>query len=729
MSKSGQAGLSRRSFLLGSAAIGTGLTVGVYLNRNDAPDLSAIPAEAAGRVKLDWVPQAYVHIGTDNRVTVYSKHTEMGQGIYTGLATIVAEELDAAWEQMQVDAAPANLELYENLSWGEQATGGSSSIAYSFDQLRQAGAATRAMLVGAAAAKWQVPSAEITVRNGVIRHDASSNSSQFGDLAELAAKGTVPETVKLKAIGKYTLANKTLRRVDVEDKTNGRAKYTQDFDLPGMRIAVVAHPPRYGGKVASFDASDAKAVAGVEDVFEVPSGVAVIANSFWTAQKAREQLSIKWDESGAFKMSSQEVIEQFRSIADTEGVLARDQGSFADGIASADKVLEAEFEFPFLSHAPIEPLNCIVRWSDNKCEVWNAAQQQTTDQNTAAEILGMPVEQVEIHTLMAGGAFGRRACEDYTREALHIAKKLGPNAPVKLMWSREDDMRAGNFRPLNFHRLQAGVDADGKVTAWQHKLVGQSIASQTVPQWIENGVDGMSVHGAHDWLYDIPNIRVETHSPELPIPVLWYRGVGATHTVYSVESFIDELAALAGREPLEFRLSMLQDQPRMAAVARLAAEKSDWGSALGSGRGRGIAICKLRGTYLAQVAETSVQDDNTFSVDRVVTAIDCGQVINPDIVRAQMEGGTGFGLSSVLSDAITLRDGYVEQSNFDTYPLLRINQMPDVEVHIVPSSESPSGVGELAPMAVGAAVANALHTVTGKRYRSLPILQAGSTTI
>jgi isoquinoline 1-oxidoreductase beta subunit len=721
MNKAGQAGFSRRSFLLGGAAIGTGLTVGVYLNRDNA---SFLPDDAAGHVKLDWVPQAYVHVGVDNHVTVYSKHTEMGQGIYTGLATIVAEEMDAAWEQMEVETAPANLALYENLGWGEQMTGGSASMANSFDQLRQAGAATRAMLVNAAAAKWQVPSGEITVHDGVIRHDSSGSSSQFGDLAELAAKGVVPETVELKAIEKYTLAKRKLRRIDVEDKTNGRAKFTQDFALPGMRIAVVAHPPRFGGGVASFDATNAKAISGVDDVFEIPSGVAVIANSFWTAQKAREQLSIEWDESSAFKMSSHEIVDQFRAIADTEGVLARDQGSFVDAIATADKVLEAEFEFPLLAHAPMEPLNCIVRWSEDKCEIWNASQAQTSDQSYAAEILDLPADKIEIHTLMAGGAFGRRACEDYMREALHIAKALGPNIPVKLMWTREDDMCAGNYRPLNFHKLQAGIDADGKLIAWQHKLVGQSIASQAAPHWIENGVDGMSVNGARDWLYDVPNIRVETHSPDLPIPVLWYRGVGATHTVYSVETFLDELAALAGRESLEYRLSMLQDQPRMAAVARLAAEKSAWGTALEPGRGRGIAICKLRGTYLAQVAEISVQDDNAFSVDRVVTAIDCGLVMNPDVVQAQMEGGTGFGLSSFLTDAITLRDGYVEQTNFDAYPLLRINQMPDVEVHIVPSSESPSGVGELAPMAVGAAVANALHVATGKRYRSLPILRA-----
>ena len=725
MHRVSQAGLSRRSFLLGTAAVGAGLTVGVYLNRRNNETVTALPGDTAGRVDLEWEPQAFVRIGTDNRVTVYCKHTEVGQGIYTGMATVVAEELDASWEQMHVESAPANVELYESLSWeGEQATGGSASLKYSFDQLRQVGAATREMLVNAAAGHWDVPATEITVTSGVIHHESSGNSLTFGDLAERAAAESVPETVKLKPTEEYRFSNEAVRRVDLEEKTNGTAQFTQDFTLPGMLIAVVAHPPRFGGALISYDSTEAKAVAGVLDVFDVPTGVAVVANTFWAAHKARELLSIDWDETNAFTMSSQDIVESFKSIADTTGAIARERGSIAESFEASDNIIEAEFEFPMLSHSPIEPLNCVVRWSKDKCEIWNGAQQQTRDQMDAADILGMAMEQVEINTLLAGGAFGRRAATDYTREAMHIAKVLGPDIPVKLMWSREDDMQAGQFRPLNYHRMRAGLDADGNLTAWHHNLVGQSIASQVMPQWIDNGVDSMSVHGAHDWLYDVPNILVETHSPELPIPVLWYRGVGATHTVYSVETFVDEIASLAGREPLEYRLDMLKNQPRMAAVARLAAEKAGWGSTLGPDQGRGISICMLRGTYLAQVADVSVYDDQSFSVDRVVTAIDCGLAINPDVIRAQMEGGTGFGLSAVLGDAITLRDGYVEQTNFDQYKLLRINQMPEVDVHIVPSSEPPSGVGELAPMAVGAAVANALHVVTGQRYYNLPIIRA-----
>ena len=724
MRRNRQAGLSRRSFLISTAAVGAGLTVGTFLNRRNQQAFAALPEDATGRVDLEWDPQAFIHVGADNRVTVYCKHTEMGQGIYTGMATVVAEELDANWEQMNVESAPANLELYANFSWGEQATGGSSSLTYSFDQLRQVSAATRAMLVIAAARLWDVSAVEITVNDGVVQHEPSRNSSTFGDLAILAATESVPENVILKPTSEYRFSKQAVRRVDVADKTIGKAVFTQDFTLPGMLTAMVAHPPRFGGVVKSFDATNAKAIAGVVDIFEIPTGVAVVANNFWTAQKARDLLSIDWDETNAFTMSSQDIVERFKSMADTTGAIARDQGSVTESFAASEKLIEAEFEYPMLSHAPIEPLNCVVRWSKEKCEIWNASQEQSREQLDAADFFGLTKDQVEIHTLLAGGAFGRRACADYTHEAMHIAKVLGEDTPVKLMWSREDDMKSGQFRPLNYHRMRASLDAAGNITAWHHSLVGQSIAMQTVPAWVENGVDGMSVTGAHDWLYDVPNIRVETHSPELAIPVLWYRGVGATHTVFSVETFVDEIATLAGREPLNYRLGMLKKQPRMAAVARLAAEKAGWDSTLSPNQGRGIAICHVRGTYLAQVAEVSVHDDNSFSVDRIVTAIDCGLVINPDIVHAQMEGGVGFGLSSVLGDAITLRDGYVEQSNFDQYKLLRINQMPEVDVHIVPSAEAPSGIGELAPMAVGAAVANALHVVTGRRYHKLPITSA-----
>ncbi len=707
--------LSRRSFLFGTVAVGAGLTVGVYLTKR----------YRAGRVPVEWDPQAFVNIGSDNFVTVCCKHTEMGPGIYTGMATVVAEELDASWEQMRVEGAPANAELYSNLQSGEQMTGGSSSLAYSYEQLRMVGAATRQMLISAASISWKVPDTEITVNNGVVHHESSDRSSTFGDLAELAALQPVPDNVALKSAEQYKLIGRSLNRVDIDDKTNGTVRFTQDFRLPEMLTAVVAHAPRFGGILKSMDSEKAKAVSGVVDVVVIQTGVAVIATDFWAATKARELLSIEWDETNAFTLSSDDIEARYKTIAGTAGAVARDEGSITDSFADAHQIIQAEFEFPFLAHAPIEPLNCVVRLSEDKCEIWNAAQTQTRDQADAAKILGMAPEQIEVNMLLAGGAFGRRASKDYTVEAVQIAKALDFGIPLKLMWTREDDMRAGQYRPLNYHSLRAGINSKGDLIAWHHRLVGQSIALQESPTWVRDGVDFMSVRGASDWLYKVPNIKVETHSPELPIPVLWYRGVGSTHTVYAVETFIDEIATLTGHDALEYRLNMLQEQPRMSDVVRLVAEKANWGSTTGPGRGRGIEICKQRGTFLAQIADVSLQSDNSFSVDHVITAIDCGLTINPDVVRAQMEGGTGFGLSSTLGDEITFRDGYVEQSNFDTYRLLRINQMPIVDVHIVPSSEPPSGIGELATMTVGAAVANALYAATGERYHKLPIRLAG----
>jgi isoquinoline 1-oxidoreductase beta subunit len=713
--------ISRRSFLYGTAALGAGLTVGVYLTNRRGDTRVATPAQVADEVGFKWDPQAFVRIGTDDSVTVICKQTEMGQGIYNGMATLVAEELDASWNQMQVEGAPANNELYRNLTFGEQFTGASASLQDSFDQLRECGAAARSMLVSAAASLWNVPIDEVMVSEGVIRHNQSDRLASFGDLAESASRQPVPDRVTLKVPEHYRLMGNELPRIDVPEKTTGAAEFTQDIKLLDMLVAVVAHPPRIGATLGSFNANIAKDRKGVVDVVAIPSGVAVIAKDFWTATNARDLLQVEWDESKAITLSSAEMLAEFEVLAAKEGIIARDEGSAIDALQDADTVIEGEFRFPFLSHSAMEPLNCVVQFSDDGCEIWNSAQQQTRDQADAAKILGLAPEQVKVNMLLAGGAFGRRACKDYTVEAVHVAKASGLKVPIKLMWTREDDMLAGQYRPLNYHWLRAGLDGDGKLIAWHHRLVGQSIAAQEEPAWIVDGVDNMSVHGASDWLYSVPNIRVETHSPNYPIPVLWYRGTGGTHTVYAVETFMDELAAAAGRDSLDFRRSMLGNNPRMLNVLELAAGKANWGSTLESGRGRGISMCEQRGTYIAQVAEVSVDSDNSFSVDRVVTAIDCGLAINPDVVRAQMEGGTGFGLSSTIGDEITFKDGFVEQSNFDKYRLLRIDQMPDVDVHIVPSSEIPTGIGELAPMVIGAAVANALSAATGRRYRELPI--------
>jgi isoquinoline 1-oxidoreductase beta subunit len=675
----------------------------------------------AGDIKLEWDPQAFVRIDTDDTVTVFSKHTEMGQGVYTGLATLVAEELDADWDQIRVEGAPANVALYSNLRWGFQGTGGSSSIRNSFEQLRQVGAAARHVLIAAAAQNWKVPAEEITVNRGVVQHLQSNRRSSFGELTVSAAQQPLPDSVVLKSNERFSLIGADLPRLDVFDKTTGTAVYTQDFKLPGMLTAVVAHATRFGATIKSLDASVAKASKGVVGVYIIRSGVAVVADNFWSALKARDLLEIEWDDTNAFKQSSDELMAEFREIAKTPGPVAREVGSLDTALDEAEQIVESEFEFPYLAHSSLEPLNCIVQLSDGGCEMWNAGQFQTDDQEAVARILGLAPDQVKINMLFAGSAFGRRACKDYVAEAAHVAKAVNGTAPVKLVWTREDDMTAGQYRPLNYHRVRGGLDGDGNVIAWHHRIVGQSIAAQAKPDWVVDGLDWMSHSGVSETLYTVPNVRVESHSPEYPVPVLWYRGTEGTHNLFAVEAFIDELATAAGRDPVEFRRSMLTDQPRLLNVLELAASKADWGSTPAHGSGRGIAICKRRDTYLALVAEVSIHSDESWSVDRVVVALDCGIVINPDNARAQMEGGVGFGLSSTIADEITIKNGFVEQTNFDKYRLLRINQMPEVDVHIVESVENPGGIGDVAPMLIGPAVANALFSIRGKRYRKLPI--------
>lgn len=713
--------VDRRKFLIGTAMAGAGLTVGFYLTGRREGDRGS-PAEfRTGEIALEWDPQAFVRITADNTVTVFSKHTEMGQGVYTGLATLVAEELDADWAQIRVDGAPADVNLYANLQWGIQATGGSSSVRNSFSQLQQVGAAARYMLIAAAASKWNVAAEEVTVDRGVIEHKLSDKRATFGELAELAAKQALPESVVLKSHEKFALIGTDRPRVDVLDKTNGAAIYTQDIKLPGMLTAVVAHAPRFGATVESFDDIAAKASEGVVGVYAIPSGVAVVADSFWSALKARELLNIEWDETNAFTMGSDELMAEFREIAKTPGPVAREIGTPDTSLINAEQIVEAEFEFPYLAHAPLEPLNCVMQLTGDGCEIWNAVQYQTIDQADVSRILGLEPEQVKINMLMAGGAFGRRASKDYVAEATYVTKAVNGNAPVKLVWTREDDMTAGRYRPLNYHRIRGGLDGEGNVVAWHQQIVGQSIAAQEKPDWFIDGLDWMSHSGVTEWPYSVPNLKVESHSPEYPVPVLWYRGTESSHILFAVEAFIDELATAAGREPMEFRRAMLTEQPRQLTVMELAASKADWGSSMAHGRGRGMAIAHRRDSYIALVAEVSKHGDGSWSVDRVVVSLDCGLIINPDNVRAQLEGGVGFGLSSTIADEITIKNGYVEQTNFDSYGLLRIDQMPKVEVHLVESDEAPGGVGELAPMLIGPAVANALFSVTGQRYRKLPI--------
>jgi isoquinoline 1-oxidoreductase beta subunit len=722
--------ISRRQFLLRSVSIGAGLTLAVYLpacSREQAQP-EAGPGKAGGQSTAEpgLAPNAFVRIAADDSVTVIIKHLEMGQGAYTGLATLVAEELDAAWSQIHVEGAPANAKLYNNLFWGElQGTGGSTAIANSFEQMRKAGAAARQMLVEAAAQKWGVSAAEIKVRDGVLRHEVSGQQASFGTLAGLAAKQPVPQDVFLKQADEFRLIGKHLPRKDSRAKVNGTAIYTQDIKLPGLLTALVAHPPRFGARVRSFDAGEANSIDGVTDVVEIPGGVAVLARDFWSAKKGRDALQINWDESEAFKRGSDELMAQYKELAKRPGMSALTRGDAANTLQAADTSLEASFEFPFLAHAAMEPMNCVMNLTREGCEIWNGEQFQTADQNAVAKVLGMLPEQVKINMLYAGGSFGRRANpqSDYLVETAHIVKASRAKAPVKLVWTREDDMRAGYYRPMYFHQLKAGVDTSGNPTAWQHRIVGQSLMAGTDFEGalVKDGVDVTSVEGANNLPYAIPNIAVELHTTDVPVPVQWWRSVGSTHTAFAVETFIDQLAVSANRDPFEFRRSLLTEHPRHLGVLELAAEKAGWGGPLPAGRGRGIAVHESFNSFVAQVAEVTVRDDKTFSVDRVVVAVDCGIAVNPDIIRAQMEGGIGFGLSAALNSGITLREGRVVQSNFHDYSLLRIDQMPDVEVHIVESAQAPTGVGEPAVPVIAPAVANALYAVTGQRFDRLPL--------
>ena len=723
----------RRRFLKTSAAAAAGLTLAIHLPGRSLAQMAG-PGVAAGRAPQGaagaWEPNAFIRVGADNTVTVFVKHLEMGQGTFTGLPTLVAEEMNAAWAQMRVEGAPADASRYNNLLWGPvQGTGGSTAMANSYDQLRQAGATARAMLVAAAAKRWNVAPDSIRVVNGVVTH-TSGKKATFGELAAAAAKEPVPADIKLKDPKDFVYIGKRVPRTDSRAKSNGTARFTQDVQLEGLLTAVVAHPPRFGGRVASFDANAAQKVRGVKYIVEVPNGVAVLAVSFWQAKKGRDALKIEWDESQAFKRSSADIMADYKKLAATPGTVARNDGDAVKALAGAARTLEASFEFPFLAHAAMEPMNCVVSLSADTCEVWNGEQFHTIDQGAVAEIVGLAPERVKINQLFAGGSFGRRAnpASDFLREAAYIAKAIKGAAPVKLVWTREDDMRAGYYRPMYYHTIKATLDGAGNVVAWQQRIVGQSILAGTPfeKMMVKDGVDATSVEGASSLPYKIPNLLVELHSPKIGVPVQWWRSVGSTHTAFSTETFLDELAAAAGKDPVAFRKALLAAKPRHLAVLKLATEKAGWGLALAPGkatekRGRGVAVHESFNTVVAQVAEVTVSSDGKFRVDRVVCAVDCGVAVNPDVVRAQMEGGIGFGLAAALHSAITLKDGVVEQSNFHQYPPLRINEMPKVEVHIVASTEKPTGVGEPGTPVIAPAVANAIAAATGKRLRSLPL--------
>jgi isoquinoline 1-oxidoreductase beta subunit len=715
--------LTRRAALKGV----TGLVVGFNLPlARGQPGLAR--AFGADGASANVAPNAFIRIGADNLVTVIVKHIEFGQGPFTGLATLAAEELDADWAQMRAEHAPSNPALYTNFVLGMQGTGGSSAIANSYDQMRKAGATARAMLVQAAANTWKVAPAEIVVERGVLRHSATKREGRFGQFAEAATRLPVPDDVALKQPAQFRLIGRegAVKKLDVPEKTNGKAQFAIDIHQPGMLTVVVARPPRFGGKAASFDATQARAIPGVVDVKQLPSGIAVYAEGMWPALKAREALRITWDDTAAEKRGSEQLIGEYRALARGPGTTVTARGDVEAVFAEAGKVIEAVFAFPYLAHAPMEPLDGFLHWDGERARARFGCQLQTGDHNMIAAVLGLPFARVEIETMLAGGSFGRRGQADthLAAELAHAAKAIGPGRPVKLIWTREDDIRGGYYRPLFLHRLR-GVVNGGKIVAWADTVVGQSILrGSPFESIIQDGIDPYSVEGAREIPYDIGNFRCDLHTTDSTVPVLSWRSVGHTHTGYAVECFIDELLQAAGKDPVAGRLEMLSRSPRAAGALRAVAALAGWsGPGPVDNRARGVAVVECFDTWVAQIAEVSVGDGDGPRVHKVWCAVDCGVAVNPDVIRAQMQGGIGFGLGHVLFAEITIEAGRPLQSNFDSYRSLRIDEMPEIEVIIVPSAEKPAGVGEPGVPPIGPAVANAMARLGLGRPRRLPMVR------
>jgi isoquinoline 1-oxidoreductase beta subunit len=711
--------LNRRQFLKTSATA-AGLLIAVQLPLGRT-------AHAVGSGASDgkrFEPNAFVRVTPDNWVIVIVKYHEMGQGTTTGIVTVVAEELDADWARVRTEYAPSNPKLYNNLAYGPvQGTGGSNAMRGSYEQMRNAGATARAMLVSAAAQTWKVPEGEIAVSKGVITHKSGKRAS-FGDMAMAAAKLPAPKDVKLKDPSKFTLIGSNgVRRVDSVAKTNGTAIYTMDVKLPGLLTAIVLHPPAFAAKLKNFDATEAKKIPGVTDVVEVPEGVAVVATSTWAALKGRDAVKANWDTSQSQKVSSEKMFAEYRKLAAKPGSVAVRSDQTAPQLAKAAKTVEAVYEFPYLAHATMEPMNCVVWLHDGELETWSGHQLQTVDHMNAAKTAGLPMEKVKLNSLISGGSFGRRANfpSDYVVEAVNVAKAIGGKAPVRVQRTRESDLRAGLYRSLFVHAVKAGVDAQGAIVGWQHSIVGQSImAGGPYAAMVKDGIDPTSIEGVWPTPYAIPNISVQLQSPVQPVSVLWWRSVGNTHTGYVMETMLDELATLGGKDPVEFRLGLLKDKPRHTAALKLAADKAGWGKPLPAGIARGVAVHESFESVVAHVAEVSLLPNGRPRVHRVVVGVDCGTAINPDVIRAQMEGGVGFALSAAMFSELDIEQGAVKQSNFHDYRVLRIDDMPKVDVYIVPSRAEPTGVGEPGVPPLAPAVANAIYQLTGERVRRLP---------
>jgi isoquinoline 1-oxidoreductase beta subunit len=701
--------VSRRDFLIVGAAAGGGLLLGWHMDAR-----AATPAIFA--------PNAFIRIGTDGSVTMIMGQVEMGQGMYTAMPMLLAEELEVGLDQVRLEHAPPDDKLYVNPLFGFQATGGSTSVKGLYQPMRRAGATARTMLIAAAAQRWNVAPASCRAERGSVIHTASRRRVGYGEVAAAAAELPIPEHVVLKRPEDFKLIGTPAKRLDTPAKVNGTAQYSIDVRLPGMKIATVAASPVLGGKVVGIDDSKAKAIKGVRQIVRLDEAVAVVADHMWAAKQGLAALEIRWDDGPNAALNTDDVVRGLAAAAETPGVVARNEGDAAAAIAGAATKVEAVYEAPFLAHATMEPINCTVHVRPDGCEVWTGSQVLARAQATAAQVTGFSLEKVVVHNFLLGGGFGRRLEFDYVTQAVRIAKQV--EGPVKVIWTREEDVQHDVYRPYYYDRIGAGLDARGQPIGWTHRLVGPSILARFAPPAFKNGLDGDALDGAVDLLYNIPAIRVEYVRHEEPVlNTGFWRGVGVTHNTFVIESFIDELALAAKADPFEYRRALLDKSPRGRAVLELAAKKAGWGATLPAGRGRGIALMYggAWDTYVAQVAEVSVSKSGEVRVHRVVCAVDCGTVVNPDIVKAQIEGGVIFGIGGALYGEVTLKNGRVEQSNFHDVRVLRINETPVIEVHLVRNGEAPGGIGEPGTAVTAPALANAIFAATGKRIRKLPL--------
>jgi isoquinoline 1-oxidoreductase beta subunit len=727
--------LSRRTFLRASAAAGGGLLVSFTLPARIGTALAADPPPPR-----EFMPNAFIRIDRDGRVTLVMHKVEMGQGTYTSMPMLLAEELEVDLSQVRLEHAPPDDALYAEPFFGVQETGGSTSVRGNWEPLRRAGATARTMLVSAAAELWQVAPSSCRAASGVVIHEPTGRSRTYGALVDGAARLPVPRNVTLKDPKDFKLIGTPVKRLDTPDKVDGTAQFGIDVRLPGMKFAAVAACPVFGGKLASVDEAKTKALPGVRQVVRLDDAVAVVADDTWAAKRGLAALDIRWDEGPNAGLSTADIVQQLATASQKAGVVARKDGDVAAAMAGAVQKVEATYELPFLAHATMEPVNCTVDVRTDGCDIWVGTQVPTFTQTAAAKVTGLPKAKVQVHNHLLGGGFGRRLEVDFITRAVQIAKQV--TGPVQVLWSREEDIQHDMYRPYYYDRIAAGLDAQGNPIAWTHRVTGSSIMGRVVNELFPKtlrvmraaglhqlfamvrGLDVDAVEGAAEPPYALPNIRVEYVRQEPPgVPTAFWRGVGPTHNIFVVESFIDELAAAAKRDPFEYRRALLDGSPRARAVLELAAERAGWGRPLpaGGGLGRGIALLHAFGSYVAQVADVTVSKQGDVRVRRVVCAVDCGTVVNPDIVKAQMESGIVFGITAALWGEITIKDGRVEQHNFNDYRMLQMSEAPAVEVHLVRSTEAPGGVGEPGTSAVMPAVTNAIFAATGRRIRKLPV--------